>query len=265
VRSNAAAPIIIAGNAIGFSCSTAPRRELHGRSRRTLAGVRPPAAIAIENARLYAAVQNYASELEQHVAERTAELERERAQLKAILDAMGEGVTGVIMDEAVPVRFVNRAFTDLTGYTIETWDEALFKTEEMGEAEYVTLRQRIEDHITRLGIWKGELKLRRADHLILDVGVTSTAVRGPFGQLIGSVTIIRDISQDKILQDQKARFIANASHELRTPLTNVKTRLYLIRRQPEKLEEHLRVMELVANRMKTLIEDMLDVSRFGQG
>src|SRR5262249_51610796 len=85
------------------------------------------------------------------------------------------------------------------------------------------------------------------------------------GQMIGSVTIIRDISQEKALQEQKSRFVANASHELRTPLTNLITRLYLLRKQPDHLLEHLDILDRVAARMRNLVEDLLDFSRFERG
>jgi two-component system phosphate regulon sensor histidine kinase PhoR len=77
--------------------------------------------------------------------------------------------------------------------------------------------------------------------------------------------VIRDISKEKALQEQKDRFIANASHELRTPLANVKTRLYLLQMQPEKRELHLRILNQVANNMAELVENLLDVSRFERG
>jgi signal transduction histidine kinase len=85
------------------------------------------------------------------------------------------------------------------------------------------------------------------------------------GASAGAVTVIRDISQEKRLEAQKARFIATASHELRTPLANIKTRLYLMRRQPDKADSHLEVVEYVTDRMRELVEDLLDVSRFEHG
>ncbi|HEX2620623.1 MAG TPA: HAMP domain-containing sensor histidine kinase, partial [Phototrophicaceae bacterium] len=78
-------------------------------------------------------------------------------------------------------------------------------------------------------------------------------------------TVLRDVSQETRLEQQKKRFIAVASHELRTPLTNLKTRLYLIRRQPERLTEHLDIIETVTDRMRKLVEDLFDVSRFEHG
>src|SRR5690606_21925145 len=66
-------------------------------------------------------------------------------------------------------------------------------------------------------------------------------------------------------QVQKTRFVAYASHELRTPITNLKTRLYLLRKQPERLEQHLAVLDEVTDRMRRLVEGLLDVSRFERG
>jgi two-component system phosphate regulon sensor histidine kinase PhoR len=79
------------------------------------------------------------------------------------------------------------------------------------------------------------------------------------------VTIVRDISREKILQAQKSRFVAHASHELRTPITNLKTRLYLLRRRPQDFEYHMSVLEEVTDRMKKLVEDLLDISRLERG
>ena len=50
------------------------------------------AAIAIRNARLFDRVRRQAAEMERRVLQRTAELEYERGQMSAILDAMTEGV-----------------------------------------------------------------------------------------------------------------------------------------------------------------------------
>jgi len=79
------------------------------------------------------------------------------------------------------------------------------------------------------------------------------------------VLVVRDITEEKQLEEQKSKFIANASHELRTPLTNLKTRLYLLRRQPERSQEHLGVIERVTGRMAQLVDDLLDVTRFERG
>ena len=116
------------------------------------------------------------------------------------------------------------------------------------------------------GYWRNEARLVRKDGTEFDAMTISTAVVMPERQRrTGLVTVIRDVSKEKALQQQKERFVAYASHELRTPITNLKTRLYLMRRQPERMEEHMRVLEHVTDRMKRLVEDLLDISRFERG
>jgi signal transduction histidine kinase len=92
-----------------------------------------------------------------------------------------------------------------------------------------------------------------------------TEVRNADGQRIGLVTVLRDISQAKQLEEQKARFIASASHELRTPIANIKTRLYLLRRRPDQIQQHIDIIESVVTWMQNLVEDMFDISRFERG
>ena len=114
-------------------------------------------------------------------------------------------------------------------------------------------------------VWRSELFLRRKDGSEFDAGVTIAPGSQPNDDSLHTVAVVRDISQDKALQDQKSRFIANASHELRTPIQNIITRLYLIKHQPPRMKEHIEVIETVTERMRRLVEDLLDLSRFDRG
>ncbi len=67
------------------------------------------------------------------------------------------------------------------------------------------------------------------------------------------------------MQAQKDVFFARASHELRTPLTNIITRVYLLEKQPQQLETHLRVLKLVSTYMRDLINEILEISRIQRG
>jgi signal transduction histidine kinase len=87
--------------------------------------------------------------------------------------------------------------------------------------------------------------------------VVSTTIQPPTEPKQSSKVI-----EFKTLEDN---LIAIVSHELRLPLTNLKMRLYLARMQPEKLEEHLRVIEAVTDRMRVLVDDLLDNSRLALG
>jgi PAS domain S-box-containing protein len=258
IGSNAAAPIRREGRVIGFLILNAavPGFFTQEHANRLLAFA-DQVALAIHNAQLFA-------EVEQRVRERTLELERRRAELQAILDSIGEGV---IYDEKLRVRYINRALTQLTGYATEEYTTYLgpLRSSQYTEEEYTALIRRIYDAIERLGVWRGEIRLRRKDGTEFDAALYVTPVRDLLDRVIGAVTVIRDISQEKALREQKDRFIASASHELRTPLANFKTRLYLLKNQPEKFEQHVAILNRVTNGMNELVENLLDVSRFERG
>ncbi len=233
------------------------------------------ASIALDNTRLYTSAQQELEErkhaeealrqlnlqLELRVNARTLELQKGQVQLRAVLDAMGEGL---IYSENLHISFVNRAMSELTDYPVEDLigqPYAIFKSAHATpqQAHYF-YHEATEPGVT----WRGETLWRRRDGSEFDAALTIRVVQQA-DQMNGMVTVVRDITAEKQLQTQKAEFIANASHELRTPLTNFKTRLYLLRRQPDRAEEHMTVLERVTERMIHLVEDLLDVSRFERG
>jgi signal transduction histidine kinase len=68
--------------------------------------------------------------------------------------------------------------------------------------------------------------------------------------------------QLKQLDKLKDQFISNVSHELRTPLTNIKLHLGLLdKRGPEALGRHLPTLQRETERLRGLIEDLLNLAR----
>jgi signal transduction histidine kinase len=64
----------------------------------------------------------------------------------------------------------------------------------------------------------------------------------------------------------KSEFVANINHELRTPLTNLVLYYQMLRAQPTvKMEERLDVIGRELQRLRNLIEDLLNLSRLDLG
>jgi PAS domain S-box-containing protein len=200
-------------------------------------------------------------QLEQRVAARTTDVERELLFQEAILDSMNEGVLYGTEDE---IEYANRMMSELTGY-----DPAEF----IGQPQSILFSAPMQPERKRIlgegsthtsWIQHSERKLRRKDGKLIDVAFTTTPLLG-YSNGPKQIAIVRDVTEEKALQERRDRFLANASHELRTPLTNLITRLYLLRRQPEQFQTHLDVLDKVTTHMKNLVEDLLDVSRFNKG
>jgi len=208
------------------------------------------------------ALRQHTDALEQRVAARTADLERQRALLSAILDTMTEGV--LYVEDGIIV-YANRALERLLGLpagSLLDGDMAtLYGRVVRSGPPYAHLLAELGAALARAPYWSGELTLARPDGTPVEAAAVTAQVKDPDGVPHGRVTVLRDISREKALHEQRERFLRHAAHELRTPLANFKTRLYLARRQPERLFMHLSVMERVADEMNGLVEDLLDVFR----
>ena len=82
-----------------------------------------------------------------------------------------------------------------------------------------------------------------------------------------AVLVVRDITEQAMLNQMKSDFINRASHELRTPLTTVILMANLIQEggTPEELREYWGVLTSELNRQKILIERLLIAGRLESG
>ena len=82
--------------------------------------------------------------------------------------------------------------------------------------------------------------------------------------------IVRDITERKKIDRLKSEFVATVSHELRTPLTAIKGSLDLVTKGfnlklPEQASTMLDIANRNVERLLTLINDILDVSKLESG
>ncbi len=92
----------------------------------------------------------------------------------------------------------------------------------------------------------------------------------PQGEEPRFVAIVRDISERKKIDKMKNEFISNVSHELRTPLTSISGSLGLINsgnlgELPKKIQSLATIAHRNANRLITLINDILDMDKITSG
>ncbi|MBZ0283749.1 MAG: PAS domain-containing sensor histidine kinase [Anaerolineae bacterium] len=192
-------------------------------------------------------------------------VEQVQNQLNTLLTNMYEGV---IVSQDSHILFTNRALSRLTGYSPEELRTQRLhnsgSSTQFGE-ELARLHQTVSHAINQGGIWHGPFKLHAKDGSELDVVVTGTPVETSNGHTPHILTLVRDGSQEKRLQAQKTAFVSNTSHELRTPLATLKMHLHLLRKQPDKLEENLQIVENITNTLGQLVEEMVDIGRFERG
>jgi PAS domain S-box-containing protein len=227
------------------------------------------ASIAIGNANRYQARSQHADEMRQQVTARTAELEQKSSQLEAILESIGEGVQGVLLNENGgdhSYSFSNSALVNLFGYhNDEIASLEQLRPHDVSPHDFQNETTAIFNTVLEKGIWKGERRLKCKNGTVVDTGMVVTGLKGSDGRPIGVVSIFRDLSQQKALDAQKERFVGHAAHELRNPIAALKLRLHLLEAQPDRVQNNVAILERIISHMEHLVEDMLDLTRFENG
>ena len=90
-------------------------------------------------------------------------------------------------------------------------------------------------------------------------------------KIIGTVVLVEDVTEQKVLERSKDEFFSIASHELRTPLTSIKGNASMIldfyqeAMKDSELKEMVEDMHESSVRLIGIVNDFLDMSRLEQG
>ena len=130
-------------------------------------------------------------------ASRRWRLETHTQRLVAAIDSTPDVV--VLADARFGITFVNPAFEDATGYSIE---EALGRPVDFCQdaAESAKTRE-YEEGVTRGADWVGELMMQRKDGSRYPVEMTFSPIHNHQGEFIGAVAFQRDITSRRKIHD----------------------------------------------------------------
>ncbi|MFC4781189.1 sensor histidine kinase [Eubacterium multiforme] len=121
-----------------------------------------------------------------------------------------------------------------------------------------------------IGMVKDDLKIindGNFEHTIKEIG--GVEIRG----LIENINKMKDgynIAVEEALQNErlKTELISNVSHDLKTPLTSIINYVNILqdnRISEEEKKDYLKILEQKSNKLKTLIEDLFEVSKINSG
>jgi signal transduction histidine kinase/FixJ family two-component response regulator len=190
----------------------------------------------------------------------------EKSKIKTIINCMGDGVlvcdrdSCIVLSNPAASRMLKAPETCLLGNTLSqcnlpqdlshTIEESLH-TKDMS---YTSVSQ-------ELGVGEpGDIFLR----------AHTAPVRNDIGEIMGSVTVLQDISHLKELDKMKSEFIAMVTHELRAPIAAVEQQLTVILNRmagevTEKQEQLLSRAKQRTRGLLDLIKDLLDLSKIEAG
>ncbi|MDN4161682.1 sensor histidine kinase [Nocardioides abyssi] len=206
---------------------------------------------------------------EQRLAAANAEIERERQSLDTVFETVGVGLL-ILDDEGRYVRMnrkhretMNLPFPDghagaagQLGHVYRLDGRTLLTREEMP-----SYRAARGEEFTDYRYWAGDDPLTRAAFT-----TTARQVRSPSGRRLGAVLAYQEITDLLRALEVKDQFVSSVSHELRTPLTAVLGHLEMLCEEdlPADVVQRLHVVRRNADRLRTLVSDLLLVAQAGE-
>lgn len=213
------------------------------------------AAIAVHNAQLY------------------EKIDHERKRLAAILEHSADGV--MILSADLRIDRFNRALERMTGWSA---------VDAIGQHQDDILRwKKLEHGDLQEAIDQGwpfatpdgrppqtplyvEGDLIRRDNVTLSIAITYAPMFTTDGQLANIIANVRDITNFRQAQEMQNTFVSIISHELKTPVAIIKGYAATLRRpdatwEPEVVFENLGVIEDEADRLDSLIQNLLTASK----
>ncbi len=247
-RAYVGAPICIHGQVEGFiNVNSSRPNQFHASDARRLQAFANHAAVALQNARLYAKVSRHAHELEVRVRQRTHELQRRTAWAEAILRSTSDGI--LVTDPQGTIIQINPVAKRWLRYDLSPHDAAALR-----DAVNSIVGSPESDPERLLALTGIDLQLSAAPV------VTSDA------QISAFVVAVHDVSHLRALDRMKSQFISDASHELRTPITAIKLYASLIENStPDKRGEYFHSLDIEIERVSRLVEAMLQIARIEAG
>jgi PAS domain S-box-containing protein len=214
------------------------------------------------------------------------QMDRLAREIRLLLDSAGEGIMGI--NRTGNITFVNPAAAAMLEWSSDDL---------IGKNQHETIhhtrvdggRYLVEECPIFRSFDKGETQQVKKDVFwrkngdCFFVAYSSTPVMEA-GQCVGAVLIFRDITESLRLEEErmqslareraaletariKTQFLANVSHELRTPINGVVGMTGLLLDSPLSVEqyEYAETIRSSANRLLSLINDILDLSKVEAG
>lgn len=202
--------------------------------------------------------QNAARKLYKQRQELKAILERreeELERLNGIIATIDEGI--IMQDNDGRVVLINQAAKDMLG------SQKAFRNSELSALfEAYKDITHTDAELTPLG----EPTRLEINNTI--IGATLAAIADSAGARIGTMIVLRDITQEALGERLKDQFVTAISHELRTPMNVLKMSSEVLANAPQDAPANRRMVEMIGRNVDVLdrmVVELLDISEMTAG
>ncbi|GAB4170225.1 MAG: response regulator [Calditrichia bacterium] len=205
-----------------------------------------------------------ARRLKEKQHENLLEIAYERTRLKSILNSINDGI--IILNKDLELVLYNRKFVQLLN---------LNKPLMIGESVVGLLPENLENQLKQI-ILGGDEYIAFSEEIQTDsrdariIMANSSPIFDEKNRLLGAVSVLRDITEMKKVEQVKNQFVNMVAHELKAPVAAIVGYLDMIiqRTLGEDLEAYDKFLKRSYKRaeaLKNLINDLLNLSRMDAG
>ncbi len=219
-------------------------------------------------------LQRSNSELENQKDMITKEYYESDKFYRMLLQAATDGI--IFFDRDWKLKYANSAVYSSIGLDRNSYN--LIDYKDIIHPEDIDYQVKREQALNSNGFFESELRLRHKDGQYINFSTRSVTVRSDNGEILGALTISRDITKLKQVHEElikanmeaeasnslKSSFLANISHEIRTPLNSVvgfSNLLLADNITNEAKAEYIEHINHNSEKLLQIIGDIIDLSR----
>ncbi len=237
---------------------------------RLVSAAAPIIATAINNAGLY----NLISEQVKRLGELLGTVQAEARKNEAIVKGIADGV--LVLDAEYNIQLINFVAANILGISQQTAQNQNFS--KFIAPSPITVSERLLDKLYGIITTHANQPVSaentpspvrvEIDATVIVVILTTVTILPETPPSV--LVVLRDISREAELDRLKDEFVSTVSHELRTPMTSIKGYTDLLASGKagaltEMQKKFVAVIKNNADRLTTLVNDILDVSRIDTG
>ena len=192
--------------------------------------------------------------------ERIETVKNQRNEYEAVLSSMSEGVIGIDREERI--LNINQAAMDIL---------ELSRPNSQGRSIQEVIRvpdfhRFISQVVSSPEQEEGDFELYNLGNRIINT--KSAPLRDSSDKRMGTLIVLKDVTQVRHLENVRKDFVANVSHEIKTPLTAIKgfveTLINDAEENPENRARFLGIIMKHVDRLNAILEDLLVLARLEQ-
>lgn len=193
---------------------------------------------------------------------------------RMLIQSADDGIS--FYDRNWNLKYANNAFYSVIGYDKQLYDAVT--TNYLIHPDDRKYEDERNEVLKTKGFYEAELRLRHKEGHYITLSTRSVTVKNENGEIIGALSISRDITNIKNVQEDlikakveaeasnrlKSSFLANISHEIRTPLNSVVGFANLLLANDitnEIKEEYIEHINHNSEKLLQIIGDIIDLSR----